>query len=158
MRCCLSWLRHKLPMFHAGITTMQPHAAPQCPPTTFAPPTSLLHTKPCRTPARPPSPFTHLPPTCPFAHLARTRLTQPSAGVASGTDCADCPVMRLQESSYAMHHKQVVPGHGSVGEVQSRTNWDPVWTGPNPAVPVQVWDFPENTRPLGLRSGHSHIA
>ena len=46
----------------------------------------------------------------------------------------------------------------SVGEVRSRTDWDPVWTGPNPAVPVQVWDFPENTGPLGLRSGHSHIA
>ena len=47
---------------------------------------------------------------------------------------------------------------GSVGEVQSRTNWDPVWTGPNPTVPVQVWDFPKNTRPLGLQSGHSHIS
>ena len=46
----------------------------------------------------------------------------------------------------------------SVGEVQSRTDWDPVWTRPNPAVPVQVWDFPENTGLLGLRSGHSHIA
>ena len=46
----------------------------------------------------------------------------------------------------------------SVGEVQSRTDWNPVWTRPNPTVPVQVWDFPKNTGPLGLRSGHSHIA
>ena len=46
----------------------------------------------------------------------------------------------------------------SVGEVRSQTDWDPVWTGPNPTVPVQVWDFPKNTRLLGLRSGHSHIA
>ena len=46
----------------------------------------------------------------------------------------------------------------SVGEVRSRTDWDPVWTGPNPAVPVQVRDFPKITGPLGLRSGHSHIA
>ena len=48
--------------------------------------------------------------------------------------------------------------HASVGEVQSGTNWDPVWTGPNPAVPVPVWDFPKIPGPLGLRSGHSHIA
>ena len=46
----------------------------------------------------------------------------------------------------------------SVGEVQSRTDWDPVWTGPNPAVPVQVPDVPKDTGPLGLWSGHSHIA
>ena len=46
----------------------------------------------------------------------------------------------------------------SVGEVQSCTDWDLVWTGPNPAVPVQVPDFPKDTRPLGFRSGHSHIA
>ena len=46
----------------------------------------------------------------------------------------------------------------SVGEVRSRTDWNPVWTRPNPTVPVQVWDFPENIGPLGLRSGHSHIA
>ena len=111
MRRCLSWSCHKLPMFHAGVTMVQPHAAPQCPPTTSAPPMSLLHTEPRCMPACPPSPFTHLLPTCPFAHLARTRLTQPSAG-ASGTDCTDCPVMRLQESSYAMHHKQAMPGHG----------------------------------------------
>ena len=44
--------------------------------------------------------------------MPRAYLDVVSAGVASGTDCADCPVMRLQESSYAMHHKQVVPGHG----------------------------------------------
>ena len=47
---------------------------------------------------------------------------------------------------------------GSVGEVRSRTDWDPVWTGPNSAVLVPVWDFPKNTGPLGSRSGHSHIA
>ena len=47
---------------------------------------------------------------------------------------------------------------GSVGEVWSRTDWDPVWTRPNPAVPVPVWDFPKNPGPLGLQSGHSHIA
>ena len=46
----------------------------------------------------------------------------------------------------------------SVGEVQSQTDWDPVWTGPNLAVPVPVWDFPKNTGPLGPQSGHSHIA
>ena len=46
----------------------------------------------------------------------------------------------------------------SVGEVRSQTDWNPVWTGPNPAVLVQVWDFPKNTRPLGPRFGHSHIA
>ena len=46
----------------------------------------------------------------------------------------------------------------SVGEVQSQTDWDPVWTGPNSAVLVPVWDFPKNTGPLGSRSGHSHIA
>ena len=49
-------------------------------------------------------------------------------------------------------------GLPSVGEVWSGTDWDPVWTRPNPAVPVPVWDFPKNPRPLGLRSGHSHIA
>ena len=46
----------------------------------------------------------------------------------------------------------------SVGEVWSQTDWDPVWTRPNPTVPVPVWDFPKNTGPLGPRSGHSHIA
>ena len=46
----------------------------------------------------------------------------------------------------------------SVGEVHSQTDWDPVWTRPNPAVPVPVWDFPKNPGPLGLQSGHSHIA
>ena len=46
----------------------------------------------------------------------------------------------------------------SVGEVRSRTDWDPVWTRPNPAVLVLVQDFPKNPGPLGLWSGHSHIA
>ena len=46
----------------------------------------------------------------------------------------------------------------SVGKVQSQTDWDPVSTGPNPVVPVPVWDFPKNTGPLGLRSGQFHIA
>ena len=46
----------------------------------------------------------------------------------------------------------------SVGKVRSQTDWDPVQTGPNPAVPVPVWDFPKNSGLLGLRSGHSHIA
>ena len=46
----------------------------------------------------------------------------------------------------------------SVGEVRSQTNWDPVWTGPNPMVPVPVWDFPKNMGPLGLQSGQSYIA
>ena len=50
------------------------------------------------------------------------------------------------------------PIRSSVGEVQSQTDWDPVWTGPNPTVLVQVWDFPKNTGLLGLWSGHSHIA
>ena len=50
------------------------------------------------------------------------------------------------------------PIHYSVGEVRSQTDWDPVWTGPNPAVPVPVWDFPKNTGPLGLQSGQFHIA
>ena len=45
----------------------------------------------------------------------------------------------------------------SVGEVRSRADWDPVWTGPNSAVPVPVWDFPKKAGPLGLRSGQSHI-
>ena len=49
-------------------------------------------------------------------------------------------------------------GSPSVGEVRSGTDWDPVWTGPNPAVPVPVWDFPKNPGPLGLRSGHSNLA
>ena len=46
----------------------------------------------------------------------------------------------------------------SVGEVRSQTDWNPVWTGPDPAVPVPVWDFPKNTGPLGLQSGQFHIA
>ena len=46
----------------------------------------------------------------------------------------------------------------SVGEVRSQTDWDPVWTGPNPAVLVLVWDFPKNPGPLGPRSQHPHIA
>ena len=46
----------------------------------------------------------------------------------------------------------------SVGEVWSRADWDLVWTGPNPVVPVLVWDFPKNTGLLGLQSRHSHIA
>ena len=50
------------------------------------------------------------------------------------------------------------PHSASVGEVRSRTDWDPVWTGPNPTVPVPVWDFPKNVGPLGLWSGQSHIA
>ena len=40
----------------------------------------------------------------------------------------------------------------------TQTDWDPVWTGPNPPVPVLVWDFPKNMGPLGLRSGQFHIA
>ena len=43
----------------------------------------------------------------------------------------------------------------SVGEVRSWTDWDLVWTRPNPAVPVWVWDFPKNLGPLGLWSGQS---
>ena len=54
-----------------------------------------------------------------------------------------------------MHMKPI--DDTSVGEVRSRTDWDPVWTGPNPAVPVLVWDFPKNSGPLGLLSRHSHI-
>ena len=46
----------------------------------------------------------------------------------------------------------------SVGEVRSQTDWDLVWTGPNPAVLVPVWDFPKNTGSLGLWSGQFHIA
>ena len=60
-----------------------------------------------------------------------------------------------------MHHRNrrfVAPRVPSVGEVRSQTDWDPVWTGPNPAVPVPVWDFPKNPGPLGPRSQHSHIA
>ena len=56
----------------------------------------------------------------------------------------------------ALTHCSIV--ESSVGEVQSQTDWNPVWTGPNPAVLVQVWDFPKNTGPLGPRFGHSHIA
>ena len=46
----------------------------------------------------------------------------------------------------------------SVGEVWSQTNWDPVWTRPNPIVTVWVWDFPKKRGPLGLWSGHSNIS
>ena len=49
-------------------------------------------------------------------------------------------------------------GESSFGEVRFQTDWDLVWTGPNPAVPVPVWDFPKNAGPLGLRSVHSHLA
>ena len=45
----------------------------------------------------------------------------------------------------------------SVGEVWSQADWDPVWSRPNPTVPVLVWDFPKNVGPLGLQSGQSHI-
>ena len=45
----------------------------------------------------------------------------------------------------------------SVGEVQSWTDWDLVWTGPNPVVLVWVWDFLKNPRLFGLWSGQSHM-
>ena len=63
---------------------------------------------------------------------------------------------------FSMTHSHMTNRHSSisssVGEVWSQTNWDPVWTGPNSAVPVLVWDFPKNTGLLGLWSGQSHIA
>ena len=40
----------------------------------------------------------------------------------------------------------------SVGEVRSQTDWDLVWTRPNSAVLVPVWDFVRAT----LRRGHSY--
>ena len=53
-----------LPMFHAGITTMQPHNAH--PPPSPHP----CHYRTLNHAACPRSPFTHLPPTCLFDHLA----------------------------------------------------------------------------------------
>ena len=62
--------------------------------------------------------------------------------------------------AFEMNLKMISIIDDSVGEVWSRTNWDLVWTGPNPAVPVPVpvQDFPKNTGPLGLQSGQFHIA
>ena len=69
---------------------------------------------------------------------------------------AKCLLLRRAQLNQWAHYIVVV--HISVGEVRSRTDWDLVWTGPNPAVPVPVWDFPKIPGLLGLRSGHSHIA
>ena len=68
-----------------------------------------------------------------------------------GTPCAD-------GTSGAGTVRPPNPPSPSVGEVRSQTDWDPVWTGPNPVVLVLVWDFPKNMGPLGLRSGQFHIA